>query len=158
MCVQKEAEHLHSLLQPIGAGPTKHVLVGGAINEDVGVVQHMPRVRVGTGRRRPRRQVKEKPPYVARRMDPVEPPRQRGGLPLPDLGRSERVPGEVLESEKFLVEDREEQVETAQKFDEPLVDQRFRHEDEDAPGETGEMEAVQDEAGLDGFSKPHLIG
>ena len=38
------------------------------------------------------------------------------------------------------------------------MDEGFRYEDEDAVGATGQVEAVQDEAGFDGFSEANFIG
>ena len=58
----------------------------------------------------------------------------------------------------LLVEEGEEEVEAAQEFDEPLVDERLGDEDEDALGAAGEVQAVEDEAGFDGFAEADLVG
>jgi len=58
----------------------------------------------------------------------------------------------------FLIEEGEEEVEAAEEFDEPLVDEGFGDEDEDAVGASGEVEAVEDKAGFDGFAEANLVG
>ena len=78
-----------------------------------------------------------------------------------ELGIKERIGFRVMGFDglaALLVEDGEEQVEAAEKLDEPLVDERLGDEDEDAVGAAGEMKAVKDEAGLDGFPESDFIG
>ena len=58
----------------------------------------------------------------------------------------------------LLIENGKQQVETAEKLDEPLVNERPGHQDQDAGGDTAEMKPVEDQAGFDGFAKSHLIG
>ncbi len=48
-------------------------------------------------------------------------------------------------------------MEAAEELDEPLVRQGVRHEDEDAGGAAGEVEAVEDEPGLDGLAEADFI-
>ena len=57
-----------------------------------------------------------------------------------------------------FVEEAEAEVEAAQQFNEPLVDEGFGDENEDAVGPASEVEAVEDEAGLDGFAQADFIG
>ena len=49
------------------------------------------------------------------------------------------------------------EVEAAEELDEPLVRQRVRHEDEDAGRAAGEVEAMDDEPGLDGLAEADFI-
>ena len=57
----------------------------------------------------------------------------------------------------FFIEDGEGEIEAAVKLDKPLMDEGVGEEDEDAVGATGEVEAVEDEAGLDGFSEADFV-
>jgi len=57
-----------------------------------------------------------------------------------------------------FVEEGEEKIEAAKKFHEPLVDERFRNEDENPVGSAREVEVMHDEAGLDGFAETDFIG
>ena len=57
-----------------------------------------------------------------------------------------------------LVEDAEGEGEPAQQLHEPLVDQRVGDQDEGAGDLPAAQQAVQDQAGLDGFTEPHLVG
>ena len=57
-----------------------------------------------------------------------------------------------------LVEEGEEEVEAPQELDEPLVDEGLGHEDENAVGAAGEVQAVEDETGLDGLAEADLVG
>ena len=57
----------------------------------------------------------------------------------------------------FLVEDMEPHVEAPEHFHEPLVHERFRHQHQDPVGPSAEQQAMEDETGLDGFSKPHFV-
>ena len=66
--------------------------------------------------------------------------------------------GGVEREAALLVENTEGHLEPAEHFHEPLVEQRGRKENEDARGATGEVQALEDETGLDGFSKAHLVG
>ena len=56
-----------------------------------------------------------------------------------------------------FVEEAEAEVEAAEQFDEPLVDKGFRDEDEDAVGPAGQVEALQNEAGFDGFAQADFV-
>jgi hypothetical protein len=58
----------------------------------------------------------------------------------------------------FLVEDGGVEVKAAEHFDEPLIDEGFGDEDECAGGAATEEEAVEDEAGFDGFAEADFIG
>ena len=68
------------------------------------------------------------------------------------------VPVEFQRGAAVFVKNAEGQLESAEHFDEPLVEQGGRQQDEDAPGAAGEVEALQDETGLDGFPQSDLIG
>lgn len=57
-----------------------------------------------------------------------------------------------------VVEHGEGEGETAEEFDEPLVDKGVGGEDEDAGDFAGEEEAVEDEAGFDGFAEADFVG
>ena len=57
-----------------------------------------------------------------------------------------------------LVEDVEPEVEAPQQLEEPLVDQRFRHDDQDPLRAAGQQQPVQDEAGLDRLAEANLVG
>ena len=54
----------------------------------------------------------------------------------------------------FFVEETGQQVEPTHQFDEPLMHQGFRKDDQGAFSPSGQVEAVKNEAGLDGFPKP----
>ena len=58
----------------------------------------------------------------------------------------------------FFIEQTGKQVEPAEQFDKPLVHQGLGQYDEGTLGTAGKMEAVKDEAGLDGFPQAHFIG
>ncbi len=58
----------------------------------------------------------------------------------------------------FFVVNAEPEVEAAQEFDEPLVGEGFGDEDEDAAGFADGEQALQDEAGFDGFAETDFIG
>ena len=58
----------------------------------------------------------------------------------------------------FLVEDVEPKIEAAQQFHEPLVHQRFRHEDQHALRAAGQDQPMQNQAGFDGFAQAHFVG
>jgi hypothetical protein len=58
----------------------------------------------------------------------------------------------------LLVEDAEPEVETPQQLDEPLVHERFRHEDQHALGAPDGELALDDEAGLDRLSEADFVG
>jgi hypothetical protein len=65
----------------------------------------------------------------------------------------------LLERETALfVVNAEPQIEAAEQFDEPLVGQRLRDEDEDPFRFSHGQEALEDEAGFDGFSQAHFVG
>ena len=57
-----------------------------------------------------------------------------------------------------FIEDAEDQRKATDQFDEPLVHQRVRHEDEHAADFPGGQHAVQDQAGFDGFAEADLVG
>ena len=57
----------------------------------------------------------------------------------------------------WLVKEREEQIEAAKQFDEPLVNERLGHHDQNASGTAGEMEAMHDQTGFDRLAEAHLI-
>ena len=57
-----------------------------------------------------------------------------------------------------LVIDAEPEIEAAEQLDEPLMRQRLGHEDEHAFRFSDGEEALEDEAGLDGFAEAHLVG
>ena len=57
-----------------------------------------------------------------------------------------------------LVVDAEPEVEAPEQLDEPLVRERLGHEDEDAFRLADGEEALEDEAGLDGFAEADLVG
>ena len=57
----------------------------------------------------------------------------------------------------FLIENMQPHVEAAEHFHEPLVDERFRHQYQDAIRPSAQQQAMQDQTGLDGFSKPHFV-
>lgn len=78
-----------------------------------------------------------------------------------ELGVEEGVGGVVVGFDglaAFFVEEAEEEVEAAEELDEPLVEEGVGDEDEDAGGASGEVEAVEDEAGFDGFAEADFIG
>ena len=52
----------------------------------------------------------------------------------------------------------EVEVEPAQEFHEPLVDERLRNNDEDPPGPSSQVETVEDQGRLDRFAKADFIG
>ena len=56
-----------------------------------------------------------------------------------------------------LVENGQPQIETPQQFDEPLVHQRFGHQNQRAFGAANGEQALEDQAGLDGFAETHFI-
>ena len=56
------------------------------------------------------------------------------------------------------IDEGEPEVKAAEQLDKPLVDERFREHDKDPLGPAGELQAVEDEAGLDGFAQPDLVG
>ena len=58
----------------------------------------------------------------------------------------------------FLIEDGEEEVEAAEELDEPLVGEWFGDENENAVGASGEVEAVENEAGFDRFAEADFVG
>src|SRR3989442_1466930 len=55
----------------------------------------------------------------------------------------------------FLVEDVEPEIETSQQFHEPLVNQRFRHEDQHPLRAAGQDQPMKNQACLDRFSQAH---
>ena len=57
-----------------------------------------------------------------------------------------------------LVDDGETQVEAAQHFHQPLVNQRIRHHNQGPAGAAGVQLVMQDQAGFDGFTQAHFIG
>ena len=57
-----------------------------------------------------------------------------------------------------FVVDREEHVEAPKQLHEPLVDQRLGDEDEDAVGAARQVQAVENEAGFDGFPEANFVG
>jgi hypothetical protein len=61
------------------------------------------------------------------------------------------------EAAGFVV-DAEPEIEAAEQLDEPLVRERFGDENEDAFRLTDGEEALEDEAGLDGFAEAHFVG
>ncbi len=56
-----------------------------------------------------------------------------------------------------FVKETEEEIEAAEEFDEPLMEEGVGDEDEDAGGAAGELEAMKDEAGLDGFAEADFV-
>ena len=57
-----------------------------------------------------------------------------------------------------LIDDGEAQIEAAQHFHQPLMDQRVRHHHQHPPSPTGVQLVVQDQARLDGLAQADLIG
>ena len=57
-----------------------------------------------------------------------------------------------------LVEEAEEQIEPPQQLDEPLMDQRLRHQDEHALRAPGQVQPMQDQARLDRLAQAHFVG
>ena len=53
----------------------------------------------------------------------------------------------------LFVEEAEEQIESAQQFDEPLMDERLWQENEHALRPAGEVQPVKNQAGLDRLAK-----
>ncbi|MND14628.1 hypothetical protein D3C80_48180 [compost metagenome] len=69
-----------------------------------------------------------------------------------------RVVGIVLRfGIALVVKQREAQVEAAQHFDQPLVLQGFRNDDQHALGGAGKQLLMQDHPGFDGFTEPDFI-
>ena len=58
----------------------------------------------------------------------------------------------------FFVEETSQQVKPTHQLDEPLVHQGFRKDDQGALGSSGQMEAVKNQTGFDGFSQAYFIG
>ena len=58
----------------------------------------------------------------------------------------------------FLIKQTGDQVEPAEQFDKPLVHQGLRQNDQGSFGPAGQMQAVQNETGLDGFPQADFIG
>jgi hypothetical protein len=56
-----------------------------------------------------------------------------------------------------LVKEAEEEIEAAEEFDKPLMEEGVGDKDEDAGGAAGELEAMEDEAGLDGFAEADFV-
>ena len=73
-------------------------------------------------------------------------------------GRDQAVGDGVRCLAAAFVIDGEEEVEAAQQLDEPLVDQRLGDKDQDAVGAASQVQAVEDEAGFDGFPQAHFVG
>ena len=78
-----------------------------------------------------------------------------------ELGAVERIFSriaglDVVEAD-FVV-DGEPEIEAAEEFDEPLVCERFGYENEGALHFADGEEALEDEAGLDGFAEADLVG
>ena len=67
------------------------------------------------------------------------------------IGRLDRIAA-------FLVENVEPQVEPAQEFREPLVNERLGHEDQRALNPAGLDQAMKDQARFDGFPQSDFIG
>lgn len=59
---------------------------------------------------------------------------------------------------EFIVKNPEQKIESSEQLHKPLVDQGVGHEDEHAADSFTEKEPVQNQAGLDGFSKSYFIG
>jgi hypothetical protein len=57
----------------------------------------------------------------------------------------------------LLVEEGEEEVEAAQQFHEPLMDEGFWNKNENPVSPSGEVQAVQDETGFDGLAQTHFV-
>src|SRR5206468_12030029 len=57
----------------------------------------------------------------------------------------------------LLVEDVEPEIKTAQQFDEPLMNQRVRNEDQHALGAAGQEQPMKDQACFDGFSQADFV-
>ena len=57
-----------------------------------------------------------------------------------------------------LVVNAEPHVESAIKLEKPLVDERVRHQDKHARRQAVEVQAMDDQPGLDGLAEPDLIG
>ncbi len=57
-----------------------------------------------------------------------------------------------------FIENRKMQIEAAQHFHQPLVDQRFRYHDQHTAGALGEQLLMQNQSGLDGLAQSDLIG
>lgn len=58
----------------------------------------------------------------------------------------------------FLVENVKPEIEAPQQFHEPLVNQRFRDDDQDALRPARQQQPVQNQACLDGLAQTHLVG
>src|SRR5688572_6127885 len=58
----------------------------------------------------------------------------------------------------LLVVDAEPQVESTQQLDEPLVNERFGYEDQDAAGFPDREESLHDQARLNRLAEPDLVG
>ena len=57
----------------------------------------------------------------------------------------------------LLVEEGEEEVEAAQQFHEPLMDEWFWNKNENPVSASGEMQAMQDETGFNGLAQTNFI-
>ena len=57
-----------------------------------------------------------------------------------------------------LIHNRKTQIKAAQHLHQPLVNQRIRHHNQRPTGPAGVQLIVQDQASLNGFAQPHLIG
>ena len=57
-----------------------------------------------------------------------------------------------------LIEERNAQIEAAQQLDQPLMQERFGHQDQHPLHAASEQQPMQDQAGFDGLAKPDLIG
>ncbi len=87
--------------------------------------------------------------------------REEGGAGDDELAVEKGVGSRVAGfdgDDAFLVEEVEEEVEPAEEFDEPLVNERVGEDDEDAVGAAGEVEAVENEAGFDGLAEADFVG
>ena len=57
----------------------------------------------------------------------------------------------------FLIEDVQPHVEASEHLHEPLMHERFGHQHQDAIRPSTQEQAVQDQAGLDGFAQAHFV-
>ena len=92
--------------------------------------------------------------------------RRSGGISREEIDRANHElaveegihAGGVERGAPFLVENRKCHLEPPEHFDEPLVDERGRKKNQDACRTAGQVQALQHEAGLNGFPEPHFVG